>query len=269
MKIANLFRGLRVTFGAVALLGIFTWTGVGTSVPGIGNVAYAATDPGSLTPDQIASIQQCVTTQLANIDPSLTGAARDAAVQQALKQAVSCALPTYGPAAISVLTAAALGAGIAVPQVVAAIIPAAIGAGVNASEVVADVELGGVSGGASATLVAEAIIAAGTQNNLANDAVGSGLGEAAASLSKTNGPAANSIAQVVSNEGTGTMGQSFASAVVANGGSQELADAGLQNPNAIGETGGANDGTGGAPGFVPYLGNSQTALPTCDSPSCS
>lgn len=251
------------------MLGVFTWTGAGFSASGIGTAALAATDPSALATDQIAAIQQCLKTQLDNIDPSLTGAAHDAAVQNALKLAVNCAVPTYGPGAISVLTAAAIGAGIPVPQAVSGIVTASTAAGVSTSEAVADVELGAVNGGASATLTAEAIIALTAQNQLANEDVGKGLGEAAALLSQKNSAAANQIAQVVSNEGTRPMGEQFAAAVTANGGSQQLADAGLQNPNAIGEAGGVNNGAGGAPGFVPYLGNSITALPTCNSPSCT
>lgn len=269
MEFANLFRGLRFTLGAAAMLGVFTWTGAGFSPSGIGTVAYAATDPSTLAPDQIAAIQQCLKTQLDNINPSLTGASRNAAIQQALKLAVNCALPAYGPGAISVLTAAALSAGIPAPQAVSGIILAATASGVDTAEAVADVELGAVTGGASATLVAEAIIAMTTQNQLANEDVGKGLGQAAALLAQKNLAAANQIAQVVSNEGTRPMGEQFAAAVTANGGPQQLADAGLQNPNAIGEAGGVNNGAGGAPGFVPYLGNSITALPTCDSPSCT
>jgi hypothetical protein len=269
MVYANLFRGLRFALGAAAMLGVFTWTGSGFSASGIGTAAYAAADPTTLAPDQIAAIQQCLKTQLGNIDPSLTGPARDAAVQNALKLAVNCAVPAYGPGALSVLTAAALNAGIPVPQAVSGIILAATASGIDTAEAVADVELGAVSGGASATLAAEAIIALTAQNQLTNEGVGKGLGEAAALLADKNPTAANQIAQVVSNEGTRPMGEQFAAAVTANGGPQQLADAGLQNPNAIGESGGANNGASGAPGFVPYLGNSGTALPSCNSPSCT
>ncbi|HEY0466918.1 MAG TPA: hypothetical protein VGC79_22095 [Polyangiaceae bacterium] len=216
----------------------------------------------ALTSDQTAAIAAAVRTALANIDPSLTGAAKEQAIAQALAKATTDAIGIYGSGAIAAVAAGAIAAGVPAAQVVAAVLPAAVGiSGVSASLAVRYVMLGAVSAGASPTVVAEAIITTSANSQLAPGAVGTGLGAAAAELAKTDPDGASAIAQVVSNEGTAGMGQSFASSVLNNGGSQQLANAGRQNPNATGETtepgGEQEEGTGG------------TTLPPCTNPSCT
>ena len=245
------------------------WTGAGVpSVIDLGSTAFA--DPASsLSAAQVTAIQTAVQTAIANVDPSLTGAAREQAIAQAIEQATIDAIAAYGPAAISVVTAAAISDGVPAAQVIAAVMTAAIGTSrIAASTTVADVLLGAVSAGASATLVTEAIIATATQLQLANNAVGTGLGKAAAELQQTNPDAATQVATVVSNEGGAGMGSSFSSSVTANGGSQQLADAGNQNPNATGETGNGGNGNG-QQGGNGEQGTGGTVIPPCDNPSCT
>lgn len=269
-KSSKMARCMRVLAGAFVLLVAVVWTGVGgPSLIGLGSTALAADSASDLSSDQIAAIQAAVQTAIANVDPNLTGAAKERAIAQAIEQATINAIATYGPAAISVVTAAAISAGVPAAQVVAAVMTAAIGTSrVAASTVVADVVLGAVSAGASATLVTEAVIATAATLQLSGNAVGKGLGKAAAEISQTNPDAATQIAQTVSNEGTSGMGQSFADSVIANGGSQQLADAGNQNPNATGETGGTGTGNG-QQGGKEEQGTGGTVLPPCDNPSCT
>jgi hypothetical protein len=117
------------------------------------------------------------------------------------------------------------------------------------------------------------------QTGLSSAAVGTGLGQAATTLTRANNAgAANQIAQVVSNEGTLGTGQAFGTSVVATGGSQQLASAGQQNPNAaslIGATGAAAANTlavansNAAPNGVSQQISSVGTTITCTGPSCN
>ncbi|MDE2110387.1 MAG: hypothetical protein KGJ79_04530 [Alphaproteobacteria bacterium] len=269
---SKLARCLRATGGALVFLVAVGWTGTdNANFRPLTSQALAA--DATLTSDQISAIQSAVQTAITNVNPSLTGAAKQQAIQQAIAQATTSAIATYGAAAISTVASAAITAGVPAAQVVAAVVPAAVGvSGVPASVTVESVVLGTVSAGASPTIVAEAVIATGAQVDLGQAAVGNGLGAAAAQLSKTNADAGTQVAQVVSNEGTTTMGQSFSTSVTANGGSQQLAQAGTQNPNATGATnGGTNNGNNGTNNGNnnQQQGSGGSTLPPCSNPSCT
>jgi hypothetical protein len=154
-------------------------------------------------------------------------------------------------------------AGIPVAQVVAAVLPAASSAS-GVSTAVAEVTMGSTAPGASATQVTESVIAVSTQAQFSSADVGAGLGAAAAQLSSSNSSASTEIAAVVSNEGSTGMGSSFASSVVQNGGSQQLADAGNQTPTAGTQTGTPSDN-----GASNDSGNTNNDVPTCTNPSCT
>jgi hypothetical protein len=66
--------------------------------------------------------------------------------------------------------------------------------------------------------------------------VGQGLARTAVELSQSNYGASVQIAQVISNEGTTTMGKAFAAAVLVDGGTPSLANAAMQNPTATSAT---------------------------------
>lgn len=242
---------LRAGASALFLVVATGWTTGGHSL-----AAYADT----LTADQVSAVQGLIQTALANIDPSLTGTARQQAVASALAQATTGAIQIYGTSAIATLTSAAVAAGVPVAQVVVAVLPAAAAAA-GVSVAVASVTLGATAAGASPTQTAEAVIVTATQAQYASADVGSGLGAAAAQLSATNTGSATQIATVISNEGTAGMGSSFSAAVVQNGGSQQLANVGTQNPNATGETGGTTSQT--------VNNQTNTNTPTCTNPSCT
>lgn len=270
-KNSKMFRYIKSGAAGFVFLAAVGWTGASGPNPiDLGSTALAAVPAAALSGDQIASIQTAVQTAIANVNPSLTGAAREQAIAQAIAQVTRTEISIYGAAAISVVTSSAITAGVPAAQVIAAVIPAAVGAGVSVSVAVADVVLGAVSAGASPTQVAEAVIATTTQLQYASSDVGAGLGLAAATLSSTNPSAATQIAQVVANEGPAGMGQSFASSVITNGGSQQLADAGTQSPTAAAETN-AEVGTGnnGQPSGNGSQGTGGTVLPTCSNPSCT
>ena len=202
---------------------------------------------GGLSSDQVAAIQLAVDTALANIDPALIGAARTQAVNQALSQVAATEITLDGAGAVAPVISAAIAAGIPAPQTVPSVLPAAISAGVSAPAAINAIEVGSVAAGGSATQTAEAIIAVSIQSGTASNLVGSGLGQAAASLSITNTAAGNAVAQVVSNQGTVGTAQAFSTAVFANGGSQQLVTQALQNPTAtIGAIPGAANTTAAA-----------------------
>jgi hypothetical protein len=241
----------------------------------------------ALSPDQIAAIQLAVDTALANIDPALIGAARTQAVNQALSQVAANEITLDGAGAISPVISAAIAAGIPAPQAVPPVLPMAISMGVSTPAAINDIMAGSVAAGGSATQTAEAIIAVGIQSGTASNLTGSGLGQAAASLSITNTAAANAIAQVVSNQGTGGTAQAFSTAVFANGGSQQLVTQALQNPTAtIGAIPGAANTTAAAAaatttlttvGVSTNLASGSTAqtisavntVVACTTPSCN
>ncbi len=259
-RLGILTAGLKAGSAALLLLAVAGSVGGGRFDT---LAAYADT----LTADQTAAINTMVQTALANINPSLTGAAREQAVQQALAQVMTNAIQTYGSGAIASVANSAVTAGVPVAQVVAAVLPVA-SASAGTSTAVADIVLGATQAGGSASDASQAVIVVTTAPNTtysAND-VGAGLGTAAAQLAQSNPNAANQIAAAVSNEGTAGMGSSFSSSVLQNGGSQQLADAGNQNPTV---TGGTNNtgGTGNQNGQGSGTGNST--LPPCSNPSCT
>jgi hypothetical protein len=216
-----------------ATLSVFAW--VGPSRPAL---AQADNTPAPLSAADIAAINTGVQTLLANIDPNLTGAARQAAITQALQQFAAAQIALSGAAAIAPIMNAATLSNIPIPVTVAALLPAATGAGVSQPQAIAAVTVGAVAAGASATQATQAIVAVAAQTGVSSAAVGTGLGQAATTLTRANNAgAANQIAQVVSNEGTLGTGQAFGASVVATGGSQQLASAGQQNPNAASLTG--------------------------------
>jgi len=260
------FRWLRATAGAAAILaavsgGSATYT----------SIAFfpAAQAAAPLTSDQLAAIQTAVNTALANVNPALTGAARDQAVAAALAQATSSQIALYGASALSAVTSAAIAAGVPAAQVVAAVLPAAVTAGIPGSDAVASISLAAINAGASPTQVSEAVIATAVTAQISASDVGTGLGATAAAVSQTNPDGANAIAQVISNEGTSGMSQSFASSVTDHGGSQQLAQAGSQNPQATGETNNNTNGNEGTTQNGQQQGSGGTTLPTCSNPSCT
>lgn len=254
---------------ALAFVSVMGWAGEG-SWSNFGSAALADVSSGSLSASAVYAIQSAVQTALANIPPGLTGIARADAVSQALAQVTATEVSIYGAAAVSTVVGSAISDGIPAARVVADVLRAAVNAGVPAATAISDIVTGAVSAGASATQIAEAVIAVSARDDITNNSVGSGLGQAAALLAANNPNAANEIAQVVSNEGTSGTGNAFASAVVANGGSQQLADEGYQNPNA--GTGGTNQGSvfgnsiGNGQGSA--QSNSSTTI-SCTNPSCN
>jgi hypothetical protein len=193
-------------------------------------LAFAQTT--TLSADEIAAIQTAVENAIANVDPNLTGQARINAISQALTQVATSQISANGVAAITPIISAALSAGIPTAQVIAPVLPAATNAGIPADTAINAITVGAVNSGASGVQTTQTIIAVAQQMALTGNAVGSGLGQAASVLSQTNAGAANQVAVVVSNEGTTGTGQAFGATVVGGGGSQQLANIGLQNPNA-------------------------------------
>jgi hypothetical protein len=255
------------------MLGTFAL--VGPSRPALAQADNAQTT--NLSAADIATIQVAVQTALDNVDPNLTGAARTAAITQALQQVAAAQIALSGVAALSTIMNAAILASIPAPLAVAALLPAATNAGVPAPTAVAAIALGAVSAGASATQTTQAIIAVAAQIGTSSAAVGNGLGQAAATFSLSNNAgAASQVALVVSNEGTLGTGQAFGNSVVAAGGSQQLASSGQQNPNAASLTGttgttatlavaNATTTTGGASQQVSSVGTTIS----CNNPSCN
>jgi hypothetical protein len=206
--------------------------------------AYAQST--TLTADQLAAIQAAVDTALADVDPTLRGAARTQAISQALTQVATAEINQDGAAALAPIVNAAITAGVPAPQAIAPILPVAANLGIAGTSAVAAITQGAVSAGASPAQTAEAIIAVAAQTSVTSTAVGSGLGQAAAALASTNSNAATQIALVVSNEGTLPMGQAYGSSVLASGGSQQLATIGQQNPTANFITGAINNNANGS-----------------------
>lgn len=229
--IARMLIGFVIAAGSVAGM-------VKPSVPAFAQVADA-----TLSADQIAAIQAAVQTAIADINPSLTGVARDQALSQALAQVAASQISLDGAQALSPVINAAIGAGVPAPQAIAPILPLATNLGIPAATAVDAITVGAVSAGASPTQTAEAIIAVGAQSSVSGTAVGSGLGQAASALSSANPTAATQIAVVVSNEGTLGTGQAFGQSVVTSGGSQQLASVGQQNPGVGSVTGAINTNT--------------------------
>jgi hypothetical protein len=259
-----------------AALGVFA--SVGPSRPALAQVDN--TQAPTLSGADIAAINTGVQTLLANIDPSLTGAARQTAITQALQQFAAAQIALNGTAAIAPIMNAATLNNIPMPVTVAALLPAATSVGISAPQAVASVTVGAVAAGASATQASEAVVAVSVQAGLSSAAVGTGLGQAATTLTRANNAgAANQIAQVVSNEGTLGTGQAFGASVTATGGSQQLASAGQQNPSAASLTGAtgtnttstlavANSNAGSSAGASQQISSVGTTI-TCTGPSCN
>jgi hypothetical protein len=279
MKLANKpRRSIRAAMVVMtATLGVFAW--VGPSRPAMAQADN--TQAPALSAADVAAITAGVQTVLANIDPNLTGAARQAAITQALQQFAVAQIALNGTAAIAPIINAATLDNIPIPVSVAALLPAAATAGIAAPQAVAAVTVGAIAAGASATQASQAVIAVSAQTGLSSAAVGTGLGQAAATLARSNNAGgANQIAQVVSNEGTLGTGQAFSASVVATGGSQQLANAGQQNPNAASLTGAtgataastlavANTNAGSSPNGVSQQISSVGTTISCTSPSCN
>jgi len=259
-KHGYLASGLKAGAGALLLLIAAGWNG-GTDLVGFAARADA------LSLDQVTAIRGMVQTALASVDPNLTGAAKQQAIAAALGRVLADAVRVYGPSAISAVTGEALTAGVPIAQVVSALLPAAVTIS-GVSSAVTQILVGAVQAGASATQTAEAIIAVSVQSVYDSTQVGLGLGAAAAQLAQTNASAADQIATVIANEGTPGMGKAYADAVVKNGGSQQLADAGQKSPTATSEIGGAFVGLQ-TTNPIPTPGTGGTALPPCPNPSCT
>jgi hypothetical protein len=202
--------------------------------------AYAQSTTSNLSADQLAAIQAAVQTALADIDPSLSGEARAQAISQALAQVATTQINQNGAAALAPVITAAIAAGVPAAQAIAPIMPVAANLGIAGPVAVNAIAQGAVSAGASPVQITEAIIAVAAQSNVTSNAVGTGLGQAAAAIAPTNSNAATQIALVVSNEGTLSMGQAYGSSVLTNGGSQQLAGMGQQGPTANFITGAIN-----------------------------
>ena len=118
-----------------------------------GTAPIAAASAEALSVSQTAAIQGIVQTALANVDPSLTGDARQQAVKSALEQATNKAIQIYGSSAIEAVTNAAIANGVPVPQVVAAVLPVASNAA-GVSSAVSLIAQGAAKATGSATQVA-------------------------------------------------------------------------------------------------------------------
>ena len=246
----------------------------------------APTPPSMLTSSQLSTIQSQIGDALAGIPSTVTGAARIQAVSAALIQIAQKDTSSMGAAAIDVIVGDAILAGVAPTTVVDAVIRGAIAGGVPGATAIADVVLAAIHDGAPAANVASAALATGTNIPLPPDVTGTGLGMAAAALSRTDMAAATAIGQTVANEGTQPLRVAYENGVLANGGSVALADLGNSFPLATGETGegrqidnGLNNNAGGNRNQGNDFGdqgnaNNQQAtvnqnLPPCTGPSCS
>jgi hypothetical protein len=248
--------------------------------------ASAAPSPGfTLTSTQLSTIQSQVQDALAGIGPNVTGAARIQAVNAALVQIAQTDTAQMGAAAIEAIVGDAILAGVAPTTVVDAVIRGAIAGGVPGATAIADVTLAAIHDGAPAANVAAQALATGTNIPLPPDVTGTGLGMAAAALSRTDVSDANAIGQTVANEGTQPLRVAYENGVLANGGSVALADLGNSFPLATGEVGegrkidnginnnvGGNRNQGNDSGFTGQANNQQATinqnLPPCSGPSC-
>jgi hypothetical protein len=249
--------------------------------------ASAAPSPlaATLTTSQLSTIHSQIQQALAGIDSSLTGAARIQAVNAALVQVAQTDTASMGAAAIDVIVADAIEAGVAPTTVVDAVIRGAIAGGVPGSIAISDVVLAAIHSGAPAANVAAQALATGTLIPLPPDVTGTGLGMAAAKLSSTDLASANAIGQTVANEGTAPIRIAYRDGVTANGGPVELASLGNAFPLATGEVaegreignglnnnqGNRNQGNdnGNQGNANNQQANTNQNLPPCAGPSCS
>lgn len=238
--------------------------GLGWSATLLSSQAVAAVDPAStLSSTQTAAIDAAVQTALQNIPPGLTGAALLAAQQAAIASVTKMEVGIYGAAAAEVVASAAVGDGVPVAQAVAGTIQGGLQAGVSGSTIVEYAVLGGSSGiGGNPTTAAEAALATAETNGIDSGDAGTGLGAAAAELATTNSAAGSAVAAVVANEGSSGTQTAFANSVTANGGTQQLAEAGGAAPTVTGTT----TTLGGTTQPQTTTGNT---LPPCANPSCT
>jgi hypothetical protein len=239
----------------------------------------------------LAGLKQQLSQALKNISPALKGQARIQAISQVIAAVATDAMAKSGTSALASVVAAAdslVPATIAVP----AALSAAVTSGVAVPIAVEEVTTGAVAGGAPPTMAVQTVIAASAQQNLPTAEVGSGLGAAAASVAQTNPSAAAEISTTVANVAPSGMTQSYATSVVASGGSTQLADKSVQPPSAVvggtvnnvntvtlpasqpagTQTGATAAGGQGSTQSItgnPSVGTSNAALPPCNNPSCS
>ena len=278
-------RMIRMGLGAVAMA-----TALMCLAPRPFTDEALAADSG-LNAAQLAADKQQLAETLKNISPTLKGQARIQAITRAIAAVAADTMAKAGTAALAAVVAAAdslVPATIAVP----AVLSAAVTSGVAVAIAVDEVTTGAVAGGAPAALAVQTVIAASTQQNLPTAEVGSGLGAAAANVAETDPSAAVQISTTVANVAPSGMTQSYASSVVASGGSTQLADKSVQPPSAIvggtvnnvstvtlpaSQPAGAQSGATSAGGAGstqaitgnPSVGTSNAALPPCNNPSCS
>lgn len=230
MKNRTLAVSLKLGAAALSFAGLLGWSGQANH--------FSSQALAAVTPAQASTIQADVQRALANVNPSLTGTARDAAIQQALATVTRSEVAAYGPDAINAVANSAAALGVSSANLVQGILIAAI-ATVPAATVIADIEVGGVNGGGSATTLTEAIIAVAQTNGIAPATVGTGLGQAALQLPQAS---ANQIAAVIANEGL--PGTATAFAAVVTGQNQQLAALALASPGGTGATTGGGGGLG-------------------------
>lgn len=211
----------------------------------------------TLSSSQVAAVQNAVVIALGNIDPNLTGEARTSAINEALAQVAVTQIGLDGPAALAQVVSVAIAANVPAAQAVQALLPASIAAGVAPAAAISTITVAAVSAGASPAVTTEAVIAVAVQTATPSATVGSGLGQAAATLSQTsNSGAASQVALVVANQAPAGTSQSFGASVVAAGAPQQLAATAQQPPSASSTTGSTVAPTINT--FVPVT----TALPT-------
>ena len=256
-------RANRATLKGIAPLALITATFAAMTVNA---------GAGTLTPSQAVDIQSQVSKAVAAIDPALTGAARRNAIEQSL-QGLAQADAALGPDGIAEFVRDSIHDGVAPMIVVSASIRGALRGGTPGSSTIAAVVRVSILSGAPAEEVAAQSIVTGMTIRLPAMEIGSGLGTAAAQLESTDAQDARTIGRVVANEGTADMGTAYASAVAANGGSQELAALGTGNPEV---TGAANVQLGAGQYQGGNIGNNNNGegnlgenLPPCASPSCT
>lgn len=259
-------------------------------VPGLGTTTAVAAGT-TLNAKQLGTVKQQLTEALKNINPALSGQARIQAITLAIQTIASNVMAQFGTDALATMAAAA--ASVVPPAVaVPAVLSAAVSSGVAVPIAVAQITAGAVEGGTSPTVVAQTVIAAGAQQNLPTSEVGAGLGVAAATVAQSSPTAAVQISTTIANEAPSDMTQSYATSVVASGGSTQLADKSVQPPSAIvgGTANNANNvtlpasqppgtqsgatsagGTGSTQALTgnPSVGTSNAALPPCNNPSCT
>src|SRR6185312_13652135 len=185
----------------------------------------------ALSTAQIAATTTAVRNALANLNPSLAGAARTQAVNQALSQVAASEIAADGPAAIVPIISAAVAAGIPAPQAIGPVLPAAINNGVPPAAAVDAIAQVSISVGGSPTQTTQAIVAAAAQAGVSGTAIGTGLGQAVVALRQSVN-AGNQVSQAVASQAAAGIGQNFNTAVASNGFPQ-LANGGQGDPNPV------------------------------------